>query len=337
MSCSSASGRSGWVAARSVGLALGLAAMAAVAAAKADEAKKTARVRQFKFFYGATINELPPGTMARVWIPVAASNHEQNVKLLVARTPGEPHYGTEKTYGNTTIYFEAKADAKGEIAIDAEYLVKRRELLRGQGESAPEKIPDVHLVSSAMIPVDGTLLKKLLGDRTPDGDTSAKALALYNAVDDLMRYDKPEGQPWGRGDAMWACDSRFGNCTDFHSVFIGACRDLKIPAKFEMGFPIPEAKGEGEVAGYHCWAKFVAGGRWEGVDISEADKNPAMKPYYFGNLTADRVTFTTGRDLLLEPPPKAGPVNFLVYPYVEVDGKPHTKFVKRFRYEDAPG
>jgi hypothetical protein len=71
-----------------------------------------------------------------------------------------------------------------------------------------------------------------------------------------------------------------------------------------------------------------------GVDISEADKNPLMKDYYFGNLTADRVTFSVGRDLTLEPPQAAGPVNFLVYPYTEVDGKPHASFEKRFCFED---
>jgi transglutaminase-like putative cysteine protease len=151
-----------------------------------------------------------------------------------------------------------------------------------------------------------------------------------------MKYDKPEGGAWGRGDAVWACDSKYGNCTDFHSVFIGACRDLKIPAKFEMGFPIPDKRGAGEVAGYHCWAKFLDEGssKWVAVDISEADRHPKMKEYYFGNLTADRVTFTTGRDLELSPAPAAGPVNFLIYPYVEVDGKPHTKFIKRFKYAD---
>lgn len=337
MNGSNASGGAGWVALRSVGLALGLVATAALSVAAADEAKQTPKVRKFKFFYGATINELAPGATARVWIPVAASNHEQKVQLIEARTPGtKPHVGTEKTYGNKTIYFEATADAKGEIAVDAEYVVERKELVRGQGEPTGDKIADVHLVSSKLIPVNGTLLKKLIGDKAPEGDAKAKALALYNATDDLMKYGKPDGVPWGRGDAVWACDAKIGNCTDFHSVFIGACRDLKIPAKFEMGFPIPEKKGAGDVAGYHCWAKFVNEGRWEGVDISEADKAPAMKEYYFGNLTADRVTFTTGRDLQLDPAPATGPVNFLVYPHVEVDGKVHTKFVKRFRYEDVP-
>jgi transglutaminase-like putative cysteine protease len=101
-----------------------------------------------------------------------------------------------------------------------------------------------------------------------------------------------------------------------------------------MGFPIPEQRGAGKVDGYHCWAKFVNDGRWIPVDISEADKNPSLKDYYFGNLTANRVKFTEGRDLELVPAPANGPVNFLVYPYTEVDGKPHTQFEKRFSYRD---
>ncbi len=70
------------------------------------------------------------------------------------------------------------------------------------------------------------------------------------------------------------------------------------------------------------------------VDISEANKNPQMSDYYFGKLTANRVLFSIGRDLQWTPPPAAETVSFHVYPYVEVDGKPHSSFVKKFRYED---
>ena len=62
---------------------------------------------------------------------------------------------------------------------------------------------------------------------------------------------------------------------------------------------------------------------WVPVDISEANKNPKMKDYYFGNLTEDRVTFTTGRDIDLVPKQDGAPLNFFIYPYVEVDGKPY--------------
>ena len=117
-------------------------------------------------------------------------------------------------------------------------------------------------------------------------------------------------------------------------MFISAARNLQIPARFEIGFPIPTKRGTGEVGGYHCWAKFLADGKWVPVDISEADKHPELKEYYFGNLSPDRVTFSVGRDLVLEPAPAAGLVNYLVYPYAEVDGNQHKKFRKAFRYED---
>jgi hypothetical protein len=50
-----------------------------------------------------------------------------------------------------------------------------------------------------------------------------------------------------------------------------------------------------------------------------------MKDYYFGSLTEDRVTFSIGRDLVLAPPQKGPPLNFFIYPYVEVDGEPLSK------------
>ena len=45
---------------------------------------------------------------------------------------------------------------------------------------------------------------------------------------------------------------------------------------------------------------------------------------------------STGRDLTLAPKQDGGPVNFLVYPYVEVDGKvwPQEKIQKKFSYQD---
>jgi hypothetical protein len=92
------------------------------------------------------------------------------------------------------------------------------------------------------------------------------------------------------------------------------------------------------VPGYHCWAFFSPDGKaWVPVDISEANKDPNMKNYYFGNLTEDRVTFTTGRDLTLEPKQRGEPLNFLIYPYVEVDGKVHdqAKIEFKFWYKDV--
>ena len=101
---------------------------------------------------------------------------------------------------------------------------------------------------------------------------------------------------------------------------------------------LPEKRGKGEVGGYHCWAFFrPADMAWVPVDVSDANKNPKLRDYYFGNLTADRVTFSAGRDLVLVPKQAGKPVNFLIYPYVEVDGKvyPQAKIDKKFSFKDV--
>src|SRR5262249_4362120 len=192
------------------------------------------------------------------------------------------------------------------------------------------------LQPDAKVPIEGKPLTLLQGRRLPM-DQVAAARILYDLVNGHMRYSK-EGTGWGQGDAVWACDSRYGNCSDFHSLFSSLARAHKIPAKFEIGFPLPEKRGEGEIPGYHCWAKFRPEGKgWIPVDISEANKNQKMLDYYFGNLTEDRVTFSTGRDLNLVPKQDGGPLNFFVYPYVEVDGKtyPTEKVQKKFTFKDV--
>jgi hypothetical protein len=62
-----------------------------------------------------------------------------------------------------------------------------------------------------------------------------------------------------------------------------------------------------------------------------------MADYYFGNLTEDRVAFTTGRGYDLVPKQDGPAPNFLVYPYVEVGGKPYAsdKVKRKFSYEDV--
>src|SRR5437879_241735 len=90
----------------------------------------------------------------------------------------------------------------------------------------------------------------------PDLPTDTPARVLYDVVNGHMKYDKPKDKPgWGRGDAVWACDNGFGNCSDFHSLFISLARAKKIPAKFEIGFLLPEKRGKENIEGYHCWAK----------------------------------------------------------------------------------
>jgi transglutaminase-like putative cysteine protease len=295
------------------------------------------RSRTFQFTYGAAVTGLKLGQTARVWLPVAQSSDDQEASIVSKELPAEGKIGRETQYGNQILYVEAKADADGAIPIEIVYKVTRRELKGDGGREVKESANLLarYLQADARVPIDGKPLEMLKGKVLPK-DQLAAARVIYDVIDDNLKYgkDKPG---WGEGDSVWACDNKTGNCSDFHSLFMSLARSRSIPAKFEIGFPLPDKRGSGDVPGYHCWAKFLPEGKgWVPVDISEANKRPEMRDYYFGNLTENRVAFTTGRDLTLVPKQEGEPVNFLVYPYVEVDGKvwPQEKITKKFAFQD---
>jgi uncharacterized protein (TIGR03000 family) len=297
---------------------------------------KAPKERTFLFTYSGTVTGLMPGEKARVWLPVPSSNEDQQVKRESQSLPPDPKEGKDPQYGNTMLYFEAAADKEGNVPFSVTYRVARQEVTGAEKDKIDDKLVKRFLEPDKLVSIEGKPLD-LLKDKNLPKDPTAVAKVLYDVVDDHMKYDKT-GTGWGRGDSVWACDSKYGNCTDFHSLFISLARANKIPARFEIGFGLPPQRGSGDVAGYHCWAKFRAEGKgWVPVDISEANKDPKMREYYFGNLTEDRVAFSTGRDLTLAPKQDGEPLNFFVYPYVEVGGKPYAadKVKRKFSFKDV--
>jgi transglutaminase-like putative cysteine protease len=214
------------------------------------------------------------------------------------------------------------------LAFRTSYLVRRREVRGIAGDGSKTRLTDeqrkLFLSANNKVPLRGKQLD-LLRDIEFPTEPLGVARVLYHRVDEHVRYDK--SQPgYGNGDVLWVCNSRFGNCTDFHSLFISLARAKGLPARFEIGLALPPERGEGSIGGYHCWGLFYIDDEgWVPVDISEADKHPDMKQYYFGNLTEDRVSFTTGRDIDLVPQQQGEPLNYFVYPYAEVDGTPWSK------------
>jgi transglutaminase-like putative cysteine protease len=300
----------------------------------------TPQTRTFLFTYSATVTGLTAGQVARIWLPVPTASADQDVKIVSKELPAgadKDQFTREPKYGNEMLYIEARAGADGTVPITLTYRVTRREV-KADFDKEVEASPllSQFLQPDSKVPVGGKSLK-LIKDKKLPADQLASARVLYDVVNNHMRYSK-EGTGWGQGDAEWACASGYGNCSDFHSLFISLARSQKIPAKFEIGFPLPEQRGAGDVAGYHCWAKFRPAGKgWVPVDISEANKNPKMRDYYFGNLTENRVSFTTGRDIDLVPKQDGSALNFFIYPYVEVDGKPYSKVERKFSYKDLKG
>tara|TARA_B100000809_G_scaffold94175_1_gene92799 strand:+ start:3969 stop:4988 length:1020 start_codon:yes stop_codon:yes gene_type:complete len=298
------------------------------------------RSRTFRLDYGARLNRLPPNARVRVWLPVPQSNDHQKITRLETVLPAAGQTAIEPTYGNKILYFETSGPTSGHLAFKVSYLVHRREIRGLKGEGGQTKLTDeqrnLFLAANKRVPLAGKPLD-LLDGVTFSSEPLALARTLYDCVDDHVRYDKSR-PGYGNGDVLWVCDSRFGNCTDFHSLFISWSRAKGLPTRFEIGFPLPPRRGTGTIGGYHCWALFYSAEKgWVPVDISEADKHPHLKDYFFGNLTEDRVSFTTGRDVELVPRQDGDPLNYFVYPYVEVNGRPWSRenIAMEFSYTDT--
>ena len=295
--------------------------------------------RHFSFNYGAEILDVPAGATVKVWVPVAKSSPQQAIGLSNKTTPSDLQINQDATYGNQIGFFEVKQEAAGKpIDFSLQYDVSRKQAGLDESEKTlGDDEANRFLSANRLVPKTGKPLE-LLADKSVPKDPKAAGELLYSIVDQNMKYDKSK-PGYGNGDSVWACDSKTGNCTDFHSLFISLARSRDIPARFQIGFSVPTDKPSGTIGGYHCWAWFhVDGQGWLPVDISEADKHPEMKTFFCGNLTPDRVTFSTGRDVVLVPASKTESLNYFVYPHVEVDGKqwPKDKIKLDFSYEDLP-
>lgn len=274
--------------------------------------------RHFEFGYAASVSDLAPGSLAKVWFPIPSNDAFQDVEIATMKIPSVLHINVGHQFGNQIGFFEAKVPQSGQIAFSMQYKVDRREA-GNDNQSIDDATRQRFLAANRMVPTDGKPTE-LIQNSKLDADPMKLGGQLYEIVEQYMAYDK--SQPgYGNGDVLWACSSKTGNCTDFHSLFISLARNQGLPARFEIGFPLPDSTKQGTVKGYHCWAWFHTKSAWVPVDISEADKHPELKDYYFGKLTPDRIAFSTGRDIELFPKSAAKKLNYFVYPHIEIDGK----------------
>jgi len=315
------------------------------AQANSNAQKSSPPARTFHFTYNFTVKDIPPGAkQVRVWVPVPQTDPHQTVHVLAVKAPVKTRMPQEPEYGNRMMYAEIQNPAPGKAEFTLDYKITRREYSRGdyaqlrQADQKPTVVAAsmTRLISpDTLIPTDGKIKALALEVTGSQVGTVAKAKAGYDYLFTNMRYDKT-GSGWGRGDAVWACDAKHGNCTDFHSPFIGMLRVDGIPARFDIGFPLPENKDKGDISGYHCWAEFYTPKiGWIPVDISEAWKAKEKVDYFFGSVDANRVQFSTGRDIALSPKQDGPALNYFVYPYVEVDGKIYDKLDKQFSFEEV--
>lgn len=293
----------------------------------------------FTFSFTIGINDLPDeAENLDIWIPFPMVDRHQRVESFEVASGLDYEMVTDPVYGNQIMHFTRKEASIDQIDLKVDFQVVRSEnnaITTGTVLSESElDLADFSAFLSAnkLVPLGGIVKQE--ADSVVIGENSAfeKVKMLYYHLTKTMRYDK-SGEGWGTGDAIFACDTRTGNCTDIHSLFISMVRSMHVPARFIIGFPLPEDEVEQSIAGYHCWSEFYIEGRgWIPVDISEAIKHPEKEDYFFGHLDNKRISFTIGRDIELDANSGTEVLNYFVYPYVLVDGQIYDGVDLSFEY-----
>lgn len=280
---------------------------------------------RFTFRYAVTLPVQAPGSpekqgAAKLWIPVATSDAYQEVELIGVTMPTDveikKEFTTDSSYGNRILHLDLSGAYAGEQVV-LEYRVHRTE--KGPYRDTKSD-PLNYLTADAGVPVGGRFEEITAEIFAKSGADSPlmKARAIYDYIIDTVRYRK--AGEYGTGDADFACDSKSGNCTEFHSLFISLARTAGIPARFAIGAALPSERNDGGVDGYHCWAEFFAQEKWWPIDISEGNKYAPLATYYFGHHPANRIEMSKGRDILPQPAPASGSIPFFAYPVLEIDG-----------------
>jgi len=313
--------------------------------AAADEPAPAART--FEFVYAASIAAIAAERgPVDVFVPLVRESESQRIvseridASLSGRVQVEARYGNRYWRGTRAAGDDQPIEVQVVTVVERRPVRRAAPTERGRSLSADERAEHaLFLQPNERVVVGHEILDPILAEvRRAAGtdDPAALARAAYEWVVDNLEYKKV-GKGWGNGDSFWACSERYGNCTDFHALYISLVRTLGIPARFEIGFPVPEDRSQGTIGGYHCWVAFyLPETGWFPIDASEAFKHPEKREVFYGTQPADRIHFTTGRDLQLGDGDAGGTLNYFIYPHVEVAGEVYDGPVeKTFRFREV--
>lgn len=304
--------------------------------------------RTFEMTYTAKIRGIPSDARnVDIWIPYPVNDEAQEILEMKVESPYPAKVNYDKEFGNGILFVKPDAGA-GDFEVKMSFTVKRTEIrnkkLKNVDASIGKSDPYYLYLTPSKYAVINDKVRKFAAKATEGRKGIVdKARGTYEYILDKMAYNKTV-PGWGKGDVNRICltinegKEGTGNCTDFHSFFGAMMRSVGIPVVFEMGFPLTPGKDlpEGKKGGYHCWAKFYVPGKgWVPVDISEADKAPKKADYFFGSICENRVKFSRGRDILLEPNQRGDRLNYFgPDPYIEVDGVQFKEFERTISYKD---
>jgi len=277
------------------------------------------------------------GKKVRVWLPVPHNSEYQTVENVVYEAGMVKAQMNTDSNGNQILYVEWDKDiVPNHRVIKLMFDVKRDEVLRPElKEDDKEELTDEikkYLEPSKNLPLNDQVKNK--AKEVTEGKTTdlEKARAIYDwVIANMNRNEDVKG--CGEGDVCALLDTTMsGKCTDINSMFVALCRASGIPAREHFGIRI---NAEDITKNQHCWAEFyLKGTGWVSADpadvlkavlknnwTKEQEETKEKQEYYWGNLDAERIILSDGRDLKLNPAQAGEVLNDFGYPYAEVDGQ----------------
>jgi transglutaminase-like putative cysteine protease len=275
----------------------------------------------------------------RLWLPYPVSDRDQLISdVRLSGDYAEAAVYTDRLFGNPVLFARWEKGAASR-KLSFSFAIERQEVaLRDLKDG---KVPwdpadyALFLGATSLGPVDGEV--KQLAERIVQGKKGVleKARAIYDWTCENM-YRDPQTRGCGKGDVCALLQKPGGKCTDISSVFVALARAAGVPAREVFGLRLGQKAVEELAGSHHCWAEFyLPGTGWVPVDPAdvrkamltgnlalESDRAKELRAFFWGGLDPFRVRLATGRDLVLNPPQTAGPLNYLMYPYAEVGGRP---------------
>ena len=175
-------------------VAVAVSALCSCRSQQTVEPDANRKSRSFDFVYKASVDEVPAGAKdVKLWMPVPVTTLDQ--KIADVQVESDAPY-TIRPIQNGTGNALCATSAGKPIHVTLSFHATRYETHGGGDASKQELAADRK--PNKMIPLDGKVAAVSASLKTSD-DSMTAAHQLYQHVLDHMRYEKPEGQPWGRG------------------------------------------------------------------------------------------------------------------------------------------
>ena len=273
----------------------------------------------------------------KLWFPYPTSDMEQKIENLTFR--GDYSYATlarEPKSGALYLFTDWNTpQAAHTLSVTFHARADERKVaqLRESSDPFPPEVKK-YLDAEFWIPSDAPQIRTLAG-KIVQGKQGvlAKARAVYDWTVENTRRD-PNVPGCGLGNVEATLAARTGKCADISSVFVALARAAGVPAREVFGLRLGKPGQTDLTDGHHCWAEFyLPGTGWVPVDPADVRKimlaekldltgAQKQRDYYFGAVDEYRIVLQRGGRGLSFAEGNAEPVNYFMYPYAEVDGRP---------------